>query len=174
MNILINLKNNVRFFMRRKLNCYLFSSKITLTLSIILFVYFVIMDIILIIKTKNRGPFHLSNIQNINLSHIEINQIRQKTIFYPLPVKKIMMADATHFIRSPIAELIEYEFNFSERLPFISANTISILHCVLSIISIKFLTHDLLFWRQFGVCIFQFRNFLDSFDGVLFRLLILF
>ena len=57
----------------------------------------------------------------------------------------------------------------STMFPFISANFISLTHCALSIVSVKFLINDSLFWRQVGVCIFQFRNFLDSFDGVIFR-----
>ena len=91
------------------------------------------------------------------------------SVFSLLPVKKIMIAEATHFIRSPIAHFIEYEFGFSRMFPFISANAISLLHCLLSIICIRYLIHDDLFWRQFGVCLFQFRNFLDSFDGVIYR-----
>ena len=100
----------------------------------------------------------------------ESSSVKPKvSVFSLLPVKKIMIAEATHFIRSPIAHFIEFEFGFSRLFPFISANAISLLHCLLSIICIRYLIHDDLFWRQFGVCLFQFRNFLDSFDGVIYR-----
>ena len=46
---------------------------------------------------------------------------------------------------------------------------ISYFHCFLSVISIKFLSHEQLFQRQIGVLIFQIRIFLDSLDGVVFR-----
>ena len=147
------------------------------------------MDIILFDKARNRGPFqpYSPNMQNSNknlksptvqMFDAIINNNSGKSIevkhtigsvFKPLPVKKIMMAEATHFIRSPIAELVEYTFGFSELFPFMTANVISVTHCILSVISIKYLIHDSLFWRQFGVLIFLFRNFLDSFDGVIYR-----
>lgn len=93
------------------------------------------------------------------------------SIFSLLPVKKIMIAEATHFIRSPLAHFVEYEFNFSHHFPFITANMISVFHCLLSFVCIKFLIDNDLYWRQVGVCLFQFRNFLDSFDGVIYRAL---
>jgi len=136
---------------------------------------------ILISNIKNRGPYHplkqptntkliLNSITNAETStNPKQIYVENKSFFWNLPVKKIMMADATHFLRSPIAELVEYVFNFSEFFPFITANTVSFLHNILSIVSIRYLAHDSLVWRQFGVCIFQFRNFLDSFDGVLYR-----
>ena len=80
-----------------------------------------------------------------------------------------MMAQGTHYLRSPLAELVENSLGFSELFPFVGPNAISVTHCVLSVLSIKYLTHDSLFWRQIGVGLFQFRNFLDSFDGVIYR-----
>lgn len=176
---LYNLKNWLSLKVRRKPNCYLFSSKSILIISILLCLYFLTMNIILIGKIKSRGPFQsrklsdseiFKNLLNKDKNSSTLNLVlkNEKSLFWPLPVKKIMIADATQFIRSPIAEFIE-KLGFSELFPFISANMISFLHFVLSIVSIKFLSHDLLFWRQFGVCLFQFRNFLDSFDGVIYR-----
>lgn len=131
------------------------------------------MDIILFGKARARGPFRtFSNSPAsiiTNKTQPAMNNNKILSVFAPLPVKKIMMAEVTHFIRSPLAELVEYAFGFSELFPFVGANVISFTHCVLSVISIKYLTHDSLFWRQFGVCLFQFRNFLDSFDGVIYR-----
>jgi len=167
--------------LRRKPNCYIFSSKTILASCFLICAYFFTMDIILISKIKHRGPYHpfkqsttissiLSVLTNTNRStNAKPTDTESKSLFWTLPVKKIMMADATHFLRSPIAELVEYVLNFSEVFPFVSANSISFIHNVLSVVSIRYLAHDSLFWRQFGVCIFQFRNFLDSFDGVLYR-----
>lgn len=133
------------------------------------------MDIILISKVKHRDSMHAfkpkSNVIESTISQLlrKKNISKSKSMFSPLPVKKIMMAEATHFIRSPLAELVESTFKFSEIFPFVTPNMISFFHNVLSIVSIRFLSHDILFWRQFGVCLFQFRNFLDSFDGVIYR-----
>jgi hypothetical protein len=90
-------------------------------------------------------------------------------IFWPLPIKKIMMAQTTHYIRSPLAEFVEYGFGFSHLFPFVNANSVSLVHCILSLISVRFLIQSSLFLRQIGVALFQFRNFLDSFDGVIYR-----
>lgn len=194
----LSIKQWLNFKGRRKPNCYLFSSKSILVGFIIILVYLLTMDIILIGKIRNRGPFKTyslppksavtqdsrfleelttqksstnRNVSRINLNNLpnSIHQQHEKTMFWPLPVKKMMMADATHFLRSPIAELVESVFCFSEIFPFVTANLVSFFHNVLSLVSIRFLAHDQLFWRQFGVGIFQFRNFLDSFDGVLYR-----
>ncbi|CAF1022051.1 unnamed protein product [Brachionus calyciflorus] len=139
------------------------------------------MDIKLFKVAKHRGPYTpmkmtknmTSKTSSSNDDELIINSVVPPKISYsvfrPLPVKKIMMAEATHYIRSPIAEFIEHGLGFSSIFPFVSANLVSITHCILSVVSIKFLMHDSLFWRQVGVCIFQFRNFLDSFDGVIFR-----
>lgn len=159
------------FNLKRRLpTCYLLSSKVLLSLAVILSVYFIVMDIKLFHHAKTRGPY--SGIKpSKNLSKFGLGDIKNKkySLFWPLPVKKIMMAEATHFIRSPIAEFVEHGLGFSNLFPFISANFISITHCILSVVTIKFLMHDSLFWRQIGVAVFQFRNFLDSFDGVIFR-----
>lgn len=179
---MINFKLKYINFRRLMPTCYLLSSKFMLTALTLLLVYLLTMNIILLNKVKSRGPAKLyANASQLLLSSSPINNdyaengLKQAdnhpsgSIFSPLPVKKIMMADTTHFIRSPIAEFVEHGFGFSNLFPFISANTISLTHCFLSVVSIKFLIDDSLFWRQFGVCIFQFRNFLDSFDGVIYR-----
>ena len=175
---MINFKLKYIHFRRRMPTCYLLSSKFMLTALTLLLVYLLTMNIILLNKVKSRGPAKLyANTSQRLLSSNDYteNGLKQAdnhpsgSIFSPLPVKKIMMADTTHFIRSPIAEFVEHSFGFSNLFPFISANTISLTHCFLSVVSIKFLIDDSLFWRQFGVCIFQFRNFLDSFDGVIYR-----
>lgn len=45
----------------------------------------------------------------------------------------------------------------------------SYFHCFLSLISVKYFSSKLLFHRRIGVLIFQFRTFLDCFDGVIYR-----
>jgi hypothetical protein len=162
--------------------CYLFSSKFILGAATLLTLYFLAMDITLLIRVRKRGPLtpFLPASQNKTKNSDEIT-IRSSTnpssvttqhtvwVFWPMPVKKIMMAEGTHFFRSPIAEFVEQTLGFSTIFPFVGPNLISLTHCVLSVICIRFLISDALFWRQMGVCLFQFRNFLDSFDGVVYR-----
>jgi hypothetical protein len=64
---------------------------------------------------------------------------------------------------------MESKLHFTYYFPSISANSVSIFHCFLSLISIKFFASESLFRRQIGVLIFQFRSFLDCLDGVVFR-----
>jgi hypothetical protein len=142
--------------------CYLLKTKKILIAFILLIFYFVIMDIILFNKLQHRQKNVQSSEQNGSYS-------KKVSIFTNISVKKIMIAEATHFIRSPLSEFIEFNLHFSEIFPFINANMISLFHCFLSVVSIRFLINDSLFWRQIGVAIFQFRNFLDSFDGTIFR-----
>jgi hypothetical protein len=177
---MINFKLKYIHFRRRMPTCYLLSSKFMLTALSLLLIYLLTMNVILLSKVKSRGPAKLYYAATTNTTTSPNNDYAESgpkqaddhpsgSIFAPLPVKKIMMADTTHFIRSPIAEFIEHGLGFSRLFPFISANTISLAHCFLSVVSIKFLIDDALFWRQFGVCLFQLRNFLDSFDGVVYR-----
>lgn len=152
------------FRLRRRLTmprCYLLTSKFLLPSLIALFVYLLVMDIKLYTAVKSRGP----------LSPVDSNMVRNYTkgIFWPLPVKKIMIGEATHFIRSPLAEIIESSLHFSELFPFITANVVSFTHFILSLICVRFLSSETLLWRQIGVVLFQLRNFLDSFDGVIYR-----
>jgi len=163
-------------FLRRRSTCYLLSSKFILTMTFIILVYYLTMDTILYHKIKQRGPYMTkSNYNEIDKSiklqndNNENKQRKMYSIFSPLPVKKIMMAESTHYVRSPLAELVEKVFLFSEIFPFMSANVISVLHCILSVVCVRFFISDSLFVRQLGVCLFQFRNFLDSFDGVIYR-----
>ena len=171
----------------KKPTCYLLINKSILTFLTLIVAYFVVMDMVLFVKAKHRATPSLTSHQEIlltaimatpvlNTSSSVISHTQQPpyahsifSVFSPLPVKKIMMAEATHFVRSPLAELLEHAVGFSDLFPFVTANGISFVHAVLSVVSVRFLVHDSLFWRQTGVVIFQFRNFLDSFDGVIYR-----
>lgn len=127
------------------------------TLFMFLLIYLLIMDIQLYKRIRSRNSI------DFNQTNDAIN------IFDPLPIKKTMVEPMIHYVRAPIAEHIESTLHFTHYFPFLSANVISIFHCCLSIVSIKFLSHECLFRRRLGVIIFQIRIFLDSFDGVIFR-----
>ena len=161
---------------RRVPTCYLLSSKAILLGMTLLLLYFATMDTILLVQIKHRPalkPFRPSSHNHTTVvvpsSVINHTERRHGSFWRPLPVKKIMMTDATHYIRSPLAELVESALGFSRLFPRITANAVSALHCILSLVSVRYLAHDSLFWRQCGVALFQIRNWLDSFDGVIYR-----
>ncbi|CAF1181214.1 unnamed protein product [Didymodactylos carnosus] len=80
-----------------------------------------------------------------------------------------MVGHIIHYIRAPLAEHVEQTLHFTDHFPYISSNTVSFFHCFLSLISIKFLSNNLLTHRQVGVILFLIRNFLDCLDGVVYR-----
>ncbi|CAF0867283.1 unnamed protein product [Rotaria sordida] len=135
------------------------------TLFLLFIIYLLIMDIILYFKIRSR------KLLDFNLSDTILNQkiIHTIDIFDLLSIKKIMIEPIIHYVRSPLAESLETKLHFTYYFPFISANVISYFHCFLSLISIKFISNESLFRRQIGVIIFQFRTFLDCFDGVIYR-----
>ncbi|UJR30754.1 hypothetical protein I4U23_018274 [Adineta vaga] len=133
------------------------------TLFLCFLIYLQIMDLKLYFKIRSRESLDFSNTKALT------NQTSSIHIFDPLPVKKIMVEPIIHYVRSPLAEQIETKLYFTYYFPFISANAISYFHCFLSLISVKFLSSESLFRRRIGVCIFQFRTFLDCVDGVVFR-----
>ncbi|CAF3733899.1 unnamed protein product [Rotaria sordida] len=145
---------------------------------LLLIIYLQIMDIILYFKIRSRGSLDLNVITITN--HTNLNKFHQKTtetsndnhIFNSLSIKKNdgwTNFSETQYVRSLSAEYVESNLHFTYYFPSISANIISIFHCFLSLISIKFFSSELLFQRRIGILIFEFRNFLDCLDGVVFR-----
>ncbi|CAF1055572.1 unnamed protein product [Adineta ricciae] len=126
-------------------------------------IYLQMMDLKLYFKIRSRESLDFTTTKT------STNQTSSIHIFDPLPVKKIMVEPIIHYVRSPLAEQVETTLHFTYYFPFISANAISYFHCFLSLISVKFLASESLFRRRLGVCIFQFRTFLDCVDGVVFR-----
>ncbi|CAF1559240.1 unnamed protein product [Adineta ricciae] len=140
------------------------------SLFFLLIIYLQLMDLILYVKIRSRGPLDF-DATTANKTHSDfINQNSNSIqIFSSLPVKKIMVGQTTQFIREPLAECLESKLFFTYYFPMISANAVSFFHCFLSLISIKFFSSESLFRRQIGVVIFQIRSFLDCLDGVVFR-----
>lgn len=86
-----------------------------------------------------------------------------------ISVKKLMVGQMSFYIRAPLAFFLEDYFGISRNLPWLTANVISCIHVVLSLLSVRFLAHETLEWRQFGCVLFHMRNFLDSLDGIIYR-----
>ncbi|CAF1005223.1 unnamed protein product [Rotaria sordida] len=161
-----------RFYVR---TFHLFIAYPIYSCFLLLIIYLQIMDIILYFKIRSRGSLDLNVITITN--HTNLNKFHQKMtetsndnhIFNSLSIKKMMVGQIAQYVRSPLAEYVESNLHFTYYFPSISVNIISIFHCFLSLISIKFFSSELLFQRRIGILIFEFRNFLDCLDGVVFR-----
>ncbi|CAF0793199.1 unnamed protein product [Rotaria sp. Silwood1] len=141
---------------------------------LLVIIYLEIMDTILYFQIRSRGPLDLNtatiNHTNFDKFHQTITEALNDThMFNALSIKKIMVGPITQYVRAPLAEYVESNLHFTYYFPLISANAISIFHCCLSLISIKFFSSESLYQRRIGVLIFEIRTFLDDLDGVVFR-----
>ena len=143
-NLFLNLKKWTNLNQRN----YLISNKTIVISSICLCVYLLIMDSILIHELKYQESLAsvkftslntlIPGSQNKSMKRFAPKVERDKTLFFPLPVKKVMMADTTMFIRSPLAEVVEKYFSFSSLFPFITANMISFTHNITIVLKLHF------------------------------------
>lgn len=131
--------------------------------------YLLIMECVLYFQIRTRSSFDEGTIKTNKTKADTSNQMTHGHIFSSLAVKEIMVGPATQYFRSPLSELIESKFFFTYYFPFISANSISFLHCFLAVLSIKFFSNESLSRRQIGVLMFEIRSILDCLDGVVFR-----
>ena len=130
-------------------------NKVLWTVAFVLGFYFLWMDI---------AMYH--HIQN--WSH---NQKKSEGFdpFNPLTVKLITIDHFTHYIHTIGSEYFEIVTHFAEVFPNITPNMISFTHMTCAIIGGRLIACEKLHWRQVGVGLFQLRDFLDSLDGVVFR-----
>lgn len=89
--------------------------------------------------------------------------------FRPLTMKLLMMNHVNHYILMPMAEYFDEYSKFSKRFPFITANMVSFSHIVVCIVAFRMMYSDSLSVRRWGCLLFQLRNWLDAFDGVVHR-----
>lgn len=89
--------------------------------------------------------------------------------FKPLSAKIIMSDHVTHYILTPMSEYFNHITKFSEIFYFITPNMISFTHLFVGFLSAKFVYSESLHNRRIGVLLFEFRIFLDAFDGTVYR-----
>ena len=134
------------------------SSNMLWLFAVILGVYFLSLDIVLHYKIAGWDPAHPTK-----------NEEEGYDMFNPLSVKLLMIDHASHFIYHPLSELFDQITGFSLLFPFITPNFISFCHLSFALVSAKLIGNDNLCWRQIGVLFFEFRTYLDSLDGVVYR-----
>ncbi|XP_013420806.1 ceramide phosphoethanolamine synthase isoform X3 [Lingula anatina] len=127
--------------------------------AVVLALYFFIMDIILLHHIQAWSP-------------VPGRQVKPPAMydpFKPLSVKHIMIDHMTNYVYGPLSEYFNFFSNFSDIFPWITPNMISICHMITSVIAAKLIADDNLSCRQIGALVFEFRTYLDSLDGVVYR-----
>ena len=118
--------------------------------------YFLIMDIVLYMTLQT-------------VTFVNQPKPTRYTPFNPLSVKLLMTCPANHYVINPAAEYFDEITNFSRIFSFITPNMISYTHLVLGFISAYMVSRDSIRTRRYGVLLYEFRMFLDTYDGVVFR-----
>lgn len=135
--------------MHSERGCYFIS-------GLLLLLYIFIMDIILYCSLENT-------------TLIDQKHEGSYSPFHPLSTKLLMSDPIQHYIINPTSEFFDEITKFSKIFYFISPNMISFTHLSMSLIAAKFVSSDNLKTRRLGVLLYQFRTWLDSLDGVVFR-----
>ncbi|XP_076447147.1 ceramide phosphoethanolamine synthase-like [Babylonia areolata] len=89
--------------------------------------------------------------------------------FKHLSVKALICDHTTQYIIGPSAEYFDAFTHFSTVFYFISPNMISFFHLFLAMVCFRLVSSEDLQTRRMGVLLFEFRSWLDSLDGVVYR-----
>lgn len=88
---------------------------------------------------------------------------------FPIKTVKVRMQDhISHYVWLPLSQHIDAKYQIS-KISWVSPNLISGFHLVVAIISGRLMYEDSIWIRRLGVIAFEFRCFLDVFDGVVYR-----
>ena len=146
----------------------------------IIIFYFFWMDVALFVNLQNFSPpsietnillNNLSDVKNYGLLNntFKDNDLQPSSIFNPLSVKLIMVDHMTHYIHDILARFLVDTIQFTNIFPWISANLVSFIGLVLAVLASRLTLFDTLLNQQVGALLFEFRNFFDVLDGVIYR-----
>lgn len=122
--------------------------------------YFIIMDILL-----------FSRFQKVDLV-LDSKGGKPDEIYTPithLSIKGILNDHPSQFFIAPSTEYFNLLTHFSSTFSYITPNMISVVHLVCGFISGKFLASENLQDRRIGVILYEYRTWLDAFDGTVHR-----
>lgn len=91
------------------------------------------------------------------------------SMFHPLSAKLVMSDHTNHYVMVPTSEYFDELTRFSKVFFFITPNMVTITHFILALVAAKFVTSENLRDRRIAVIIYEFRIWLDSLDGVIYR-----
>lgn len=80
-------------------------------------------------------------------------------------VKALMVDHINHYIYGPLCAILDKALRISDRMLFLTPNTISCAHVFIAMIGANLLTCPNLSVRRMGIVLFQIRMFLDDLDG---------
>lgn len=140
-----------------------FISKTTLTVLLLLLLFFVAMDLLLYLRIQNydvrprgndtQGTPYCSPIS------CDVNPICTVT------VKAMTLDCPNHFILGPLAALTDRLLGISRSWTWVTPNAISIAHVFVAMIGARYITRNSLSDRRAGVLLFQVRAWMDDLDG---------
>lgn len=88
---------------------------------------------------------------------------------FPIKSVKLRMQDhISHYVWLPLSESVDTKYEIS-KYSWVSPNLISGLHLIVAIIAARLIYEDNIWVRRIGCIVFEFRCFLDIFDGVVYR-----
>ncbi|XP_013080896.2 ceramide phosphoethanolamine synthase-like isoform X2 [Biomphalaria glabrata] len=131
---------------------------VCVAIAAFLLTYFLIMDILLF---KRFAQIQLSQDSSVG---------REDEVYSPLThfsVKGLLNDHPSQFIVVPSTEYVDSILGFSNR--FITPDVISYSHLLCGFIAGKFLASNHLLDRRIGVMLYEFRTWLDSLDGTVYR-----
>lgn len=150
-------------------------TQIFAVLGLICLLYFVWMDVGLYYNL-NSAPENLLVTQNYRkLEESSPNKSQSTDDYYfdpynPLSVKLLAMDHINHYIHYPLSWWLDVNFlHISDLCPFITPDMISYSHVAVAAFGAKLITSESLMIRRLGVMLFEFRTFLDSYDGYVAR-----
>ena len=73
-----------------------------------------------------------------------------------------------HYVYLPVATWVDETFRVS-KIPFVTANVITVMHFILAILCGKLVANQKLFVRRVAVILYSIRTMLDALDGVVYR-----
>ena len=123
---------------------------------LLLFSYYITMDIITYVTIQNT-------------TFTDQSRGESYSMFKPLSAKLVMSDHTNHYFMVPTSELFDELTRFSKVFFFITPNMVTITHFVLALVAAKFVSSENLRTRRIAVVIYEFRIWLDSLDGVIYR-----
>lgn len=134
-------------------------TRIVFACSIIVIVYFAIMDILTYFHIQNL-PVRTKDPEPINTGF---------DYFKMLSIKGMMEDQLSCHINWPTCEWFEQVTHISQ-LKFVTPNRVSILGAIIAIPAGKLLAAESLLAKRIAILIFTFRLWIDGLDGIVFRM----
>ena len=137
-------------------------SKILVGCMVLLFFYFLYMDISLYFRIQN-FPIR-READNSTLLESELLFSCELSPLCDVTVKSMMLDHGNHYVLSPLAALTDKLFDIRD-IEYITPNMISAFHVLVALASAKCIASDSLVTRRVGVGLFELRSMLDDLDG---------